>query len=265
MRLALCITIKNRSCVIVEKENSLSFLHHVENKIEDCPELKISQWLTKDDKIILPLMPRLLSSLLIHKKPEDDWVVVIVDYNSTDVDVKAMLEHELGDKLPWHLEIINDYPYFDRGGGLAIAAKIAETKFNADTLFFCDSDILFASRDVLDKAMKVTSEGRFYYPIFFSFALYDHTKGFYRDTSYGNFACRVEDYKKTEGWYHNISWGWEDRALSDSIPENKKERERAMGFFHQWHPFQWEFRVKEYPVKEYVFKEAAVKTLDNVY
>jgi len=36
------------------------------------------------------------------------------------------------------------------------------------------------------------------------------------------------------------------------------------GFFHQWHPFQWEFRVKEYPVKDYIFKGAAVKTLDNV-
>ena len=101
----------------------------------------------------------------------------------------------------------------------------------------------------------------FFYPIFFSFVLADHSLGFWRDTSFGNFACCLEDYKKTEGWYHNISWGWEDRALADSIPEGIKDRKRIEGFYHQWHPLQWEFRVKEYPVKQYVFKQAAVKHL----
>lgn len=265
MRLAICIAIKNRSCVIVEKEDSLSFLHHVADNLEDCPQFKMSPWMTKDEKIILPLMPRLLKSLILHKKPEDDWVVVVVDYSSNDVDMNQMLQEELGDTIPWHLETITDYPYFDRGGGLAKAATIAETKFQADSVFFCDADILFGSRGVLDRAIEVTSNGLFYYPIFFSFALDNHSKGFWRETSFGNFACRIQDYKQTEGWYHNISWGWEDRALADSIPQDKKVREIVPGFFHQWHPLQWEFRVKEYPVKDYIFKDAAVKSLDNVH
>lgn len=265
MKLAFCVTVKNRSCVLVNKEDSLSFLQHVADQIMDCPELRIDPWVTKEGQIILPLLPKMIRSLVANKQPDDDWVLIVVDYNSTDVNMKEMLEYEVGDKMPWHLETVADYPFFDRGGGLAKAAQIAETKFQADAVFFCDADLFFASRDVIDGAMESISKHRFYYPIFFSFALADHTKGLWRDTSFGNFACLLEDYKKTEGWYHNLSWGWEDRALADSIPQEKKDREQVAGFFHQWHPLQWEFRVKEYPIKRYIFKDAAVKSLDNVH
>jgi glycosyltransferase involved in cell wall biosynthesis len=261
MRLAICVAVKNRSCVIVDEEDSLSFLHHVTEKIQDTPECETKIYRTTKHQIALLLLPKMLRSLMKQKKPEDDWVVVVVDYKSTDIDVKAMLEYELGELLPWHLETIEGYEFFDRGGGLAKAAHIADTTFNADAVFFCDADLYFGTRDVFDKAIQSVRKGQFYYPIFLSFTQPDHRRGFYRDTSFGNFACRLEDYKKTEGWYHNISWGWEDRALADSIPAEKKDRDAVRGFYHQWHPFQWEFRVKEYPVKEYIFKGAAVKEL----
>lgn len=265
MRLAICVAVKNRSCVIVDKEDSLSFLHHVEDKIESSQENNDDAMFTKDGKLILLLLPKMIRSLIQQKKEEDDWVLVVVDYNSTDVDMTAMMEEEVGDKMPWHLEKIQDYEFFDRGGGLAKAADTAEKRFQADSLFFCDADLMFTSHDLFDKAERSLSKGNYFYPIFFSFINPEHSKGFWRDTSFGNFFSRVEDYKKTEGWYHNISWGWEDRALADSIPESKKDRERVPGFFHQWHPFQWEFRVKEYPVKTYIFKAAAVKTLEHVH
>ena len=85
--------------------------------------------------------------------------------------------------------------------------------------------------------------------------------GFWRDTSFGNFAGTLTNYKKTAGWKHNISWGWEDRDLADSISQEKKVRAQINGFCHQWHPMVWEFRVAEYPVKEYLFKNAAVSKL----
>lgn len=260
MRLAFCIPLKNRSCCVVDPEDSLQHLKHVKEKIQDCPEYKRHP-LTQDGKIVLPLLPLMLRSLAALKKPEDDWVVIIVDYQSTDADVKAMMEAELGSKIPWHLEVVQEYPYFDRGGGLVKAVTIAETKFQADSVFFCDADLLFGSRTVIEEAIQACQSGRFYYPIFFAFALADHSKGFWRDTSFGNFACRIVDYKKTEGWYHNVSWGWEDRALADSIPQALKVRRAVPGFLHQWHPMQWDFRVKEYPVKTYLFKDAAVKQL----
>ena len=263
MRLAICVAVKNRSCVLVNPEDSLQYLKHVAENIRETPETKCKPYFTNQGQIALLLLPKMLRSLMKQKKPEDDWVVVIVDYGSTDIDMKAMLEYELGTAIPWHLELIQDYAYFDRGGGLAKALTLAEEKFQAEAVFFCDADLLFTSRHVFESAIQSVSKGQFYYPIFFSFVIPDHTKGFWRDTSYGNFACRITDYKKTEGWYHNISWGWEDRALADSIPPFKKDREAVQGFYHQWHPFQWEFRVKEYPVKDYIFKAAAVKTLDD--
>jgi glycosyltransferase involved in cell wall biosynthesis len=263
MRLAICVAVKNRSCVFVNPEDSLQYLQHVAEKIQETPDQEIKPYFTKQDQIALLLLPKMLRSLMKQRKPEDDWVVVVVDYGSTDIDMKAMLEYELGTGIPWHLEVIHEYAFFDRGGGLAKALVLAEEKFQADAVFFCDADLQFGSRDVLEKAIESVSRGQFYYPIFFSFTTPDHRKGFWRDTSYGNFACRIEDYKKTEGWYHNISWGWEDRALADSIPPFRKDREFAPGFYHQWHPFQWEFRVKEYPVKDYIFKAAAVKTLGD--
>jgi len=263
MRLAICVAIKNRSCVIVNPEDSLKYLEHVAEKIQDSPELPVKPYFTKQNQIALLLMPKMLRSLVKQKQPQDDWVVVVVDYGSTDIDVRAMMEYELGSTIPWHLEQVKDYAFFDRGGGLAKALILAEEKFQADAVFFCDADLQFGSRAVFDRALQSLSKGQFYYPIFFSFVTPDHTKGFWRDTSFGNFACRIQDYKKTEGWYHNVSWGWEDRALADSIPAFKKDREAVPGFYHQWHPFQWEFRVKEYPVKDYIFKAAAVKTLDD--
>lgn len=259
MRFAICVAVKNRSCVIVDQEDSLSFLHHVE--IEDCPDWKMEPWYTKKNQIALPLLPKMIRSLVSQKTPDDDWVLVVVDYNSTDVDMKQMLEYEVGEKMPWHLEIVEDYPFFDRGGGLKKAFEIADTKFKADAVFFCDADLLFVSRTVFDRAIESVSQNRFYYPIVYSFALPDHTKGYWRDSGFGIFACSTEAYKKTEGWLHNVSWGWEDRALADSIPAEKKDREKVPGYFHQWHPLQWEFRVKEYPMKQFLHQGAVVRKL----
>lgn len=245
----------------MEPEDSLSFLQHVRDKIQPCPQDTRQPQVTADGKIVLDLMPNMVRSLAALKQPEDDWVLIVVDYKSTDVDMRAMLEKEVGTKMPWHLETVEDYPFFDRGGGLDKGSKLAETKFGADAVFFCDADLEFKDRQVIDDALYSVQQGRFFYPIFWSYSLADHSLGLWRDTSFGNFACRIQDYKQTEGWYHNLSWGWEDRALADSIPKERMERAAYPGFVHQWHPLEWEFRVREYPVKQYIFRDAAVKEL----
>ena len=96
MRLAICVTVKNRSCVIVDEEDSLSFLHHVKDKLQDTPQCEIKPYFTKQNQIALLLLPKMLRSLMKQKKQDDDWVVIVVDYKSTDIDMKAMLEYELG-------------------------------------------------------------------------------------------------------------------------------------------------------------------------
>ncbi len=263
MKLAFCIALKNRTYLEVEYEDSTPFLKHAEGKIVKSPypmnDIKI-----KEDKIVLTLLPKMLESLVKQKKAEDDWVVVITDFQSTDADVHQVVSDTLGDKIPWHIHTEKEWPWFDRGGGLKKAAEIAETQYKADAVFFLDADLIFYTRDFIEECYGALQNHLFYYPIFFAFADPRHEQGFWRDTSYGNFAARVEDYKKTAGWKHNISWGWEDRDLADSIPNSQKYRIEMPGFCHQWHPMKWDFRVSEYPVKEYIFKNAAVAELPKL-
>jgi hypothetical protein len=263
MRLCFCITIKNRSNVLVDYEDSTPFLKHVEGQIIPSPYPKLGV-LTQEYKIVLPLLPRLLRSLVALKQPTDDWCVVVTDFQSTDANVRSVLETELGSRLPWILHTVTEWPYFDRGGGLKKAAEIAETQLQADAVFFCDADLVFFDRAFIDECYATVSAHKFYYPIFFAFADPLHEQGFWRETSFGNFGALVADYKTTAGWMHNISWGWEDRALADSIPDERKVRTKPNGFCHQWHPMKWDFRVSEYPVKEYLFKNAAVTELPSL-
>lgn len=260
MRLAFCITVKNRSRCKVDYEDSTPFLQHAAGKIEPSPYPTHTVEL-EDGKLVLPLLPKMLRSLVALKRPEDDWVIVVTDFQSTDANVAEVLYTEVGEKVPWTVHRITDWPWFDRGGGLKKAAEIAETKYNADAVFFMDADLEFKSREIVDWCYTVLEKKLFFYPIFFAFADPLHERGFWRDTSYGNFAGLLSEYKKTAGWMHNISWGWEDRALADSIATDYKARMNVPGFCHQWHPMQWDFRVSEYPVKDYLFKQAAVSQL----
>jgi glycosyltransferase involved in cell wall biosynthesis len=264
MKLAFCIALKNRSNIEVEYEDSTPFLKHAQGKIVDSP-YPAHPLRTKDGRIVLTLLPHMLTSLVSLKKPEDDWTVIVSDFGSTDCDINNLMDIILANSgIDWHVYKETEWPYFDRGGGLKKAAEIAETKFNADAVFFLDADLIFYSRQFIDECYAALINGLFYYPIFFAFADPKHERGFWRDTSYGNFAARVQDYKGTAGWKHNISWGWEDRDLADSIPQEKKYRLEMPGFCHQWHPMKWDFRVSEYPVKDYLFKDAAVSELPKL-
>ena len=265
MKLAFCIALKNRTYLEVDYEDSTPYLKHAQGKIVDSPYPK-NELIIKNEtnQIVLTLLPKMLQSLLKQKKADDDWVIIITDFQSTDANIQVMMTQTVGNKVPWHVHTVTEWPYFDRGGGLKKAAEIAETNYKADAVFFLDADLLFYSRDFIEECYGALQNGLFYYPIFFAFADPKHERGFWRDTSYGNFAARVEDYKKTAGWKHNISWGWEDRDLADSIPNEKKYRMEMPGFCHQWHPMKWDFRVSEYPVKEYLFKNAAVAELPKL-
>lgn len=245
--LAICVAIKNRSCILVNPEDSIPLLRHV--TIEDCDNYKIQPQF-QDGKVVLPLFIHFIRSLVSLKI---NCMLIVVDYGSTDVDMRKMMESEIGGRIPWHLEVVNGD--FSRGGGLAIGARLAEEK-GCDMVMFCDTDLYFTSAEVFEKAITYASVGMFYYPIVFSFASCDHSKGWWRDSGYGIVACSIRRYKQTEGWKHNVSWGWEDRCLHDSIPPSMKVRERVGGYFHQWHPLNWEFRVQEYPEKRFMFKNA---------
>ena len=266
MRLAFCVSLKNRSFVKVDPEDSLQYIKHFIDKITPTPPEYLQEPVEIDEKqkIVLHLFPKMIRSLLKQKRPEDDWILIVSDFGSTDVNVKEMLEKEIGTQMSFHLHLETTWPYFDRGGGLKIAAKIAEETYHSDAVFFCDADLIFYERAIIDECYKALEKSMFFYPIFYAFSDASHANGFWRDTSFGNFAGLITEYKKTAGWKHNVSWGWEDRDLADSITQEKKVRLQVPGFCHQWHPMVWEFRVAEYPIKEYIFKRAAVATLPSL-
>jgi len=260
MRLAFCVALKNRCCNEVDPEDSRQYIKPFLDRMIMSP-YPLNNFERTENKIILRLFPNMVRSLVSQKKATDDWVLVVTDFGSTDANVQEMLEKEIGDAMPFHVHTETEWKFFDRGGGLKKSAQIAEEKFQADAVFFCDADLVFHERAVFDECYRALEQEKFFYPIFFAFADTWHMDGFWRDTSFGNFAGTLANYKKTAGWKHNISWGWEDRDLADSIPQEKKVRTQVNGFCHQWHPMVWEFRVAEYPVKEYLFKAAAVAEL----
>lgn len=257
MNLAICISVKNRSNLVVNQEDPIETYKHIASNIQDTPsEIHFPPTLNRDGTITLNLLPKLLMSLMSIKEESDNWTVIIVDYCSTDVNVSAVAKGILQDKIPFVVHSLNET--FSRGSGLHIAATIAKERGH-DSLFFCDADMYFTSKQVFNRAREILNEGRVYYPICFGFTLPDHMKGYWRDTGYGMLFIKTAQYFKTIRWQHNISWGEEDRIMVRQFMDKQIQRERGIGYFHQWHPNSIEFKTLEYPIKEYVGKSAVQK------
>ena len=252
MDLAICIAVKNRSNLLVAQEDPNIMYRHLNGRLIQSPSTHT--WTTDikpDMSVQLRLLPNFLSSLVAVKKPEDKWTIIIIDYESTDVNIELLCETILQDKIPYFLHIQTGAKSFDRGGGLDVAAQIAKSRGH-DTLFFCDSDMFCTSHAIFDKAAEVVAAGKYYYPICFSFTQADHKIGFWRDTGFGMVFMRLKDYFATNRWMHNRSWGWEDRALHDSLQKDRVERSQVDGWFHQWHPNDISFKNREYSEKRSV-------------
>jgi len=257
MNLAICISVKNRSNLVVNQEDPIETYKHISEKIQDTPsEFHFPPTLNRDGTITLNLLPKLLMSLMSIKEKSDAWTVIIVDYCSTDVNVSAVAKGILQDQIPFVVHSLNET--FSRGTGLDIAATIAKERGH-DSLFFCDADMYFTSKQVFNRAKEILDKGKVYYPICFSFTLPDHMKGYWRDSGYGMMFIKTAQYFKIIRWQHNISWGEEDRIMVRQFMDKQIQRENGHGYFHQWHPNSIEFKTLEYPVKEYVGKVAIQK------
>lgn len=257
MNLAICIVVKNRSNIIVKQEDPIKTYKHVASLIQDSPcKEHFPPSLNRNATITLNLLPKLLMSLRMVKTENDTWTVIIVDYESTDVNVSQIAHQILDGYIPCIVH--QEKGQFSRGSGLHIAANLAKEKHNS--LFFCDSDMYFTNHDIFDQAKLALEQEKVYFPICFSFTQVDHLKGFWRDTGYGMMFIKTSTYFSVEGWQHNISWGQEDNLMHANFKANQIIRKRAIGYFHQWHPNSIEFKTLEYPVKFYVGKAAVQKS-----
>jgi len=254
MNLAICISVKNRSNLVVYQEDPIETYKHIADKIQLTPtDSHFPPTLNRDATITLNLLPKLLMSLRMVKTGNDNWTVIIVDYNSTDVNVEAITEQILGGHIRF---IVNkaEGP-FSRGSGLHIAAEVSKERGH-DSLFFCDADMYFTSHTIFERAAEAIKDGKVYYPICFSFIQPDHMKGYWRDSGYGMMFISTEKYFGTEKWRHNVSWGEEDNAMRRNFSDSEIIRGKAGGYFHQWHPNSFAFKNLEYPVKHYAGRAA---------
>jgi len=257
MDLAICIVVKNRSNLVVYQEDPVETYKHIASKIQDTPcDEHFPPTLNRDATVTLNLLPKLLMSLRMIKTGNDNWTVIIIDYESTDVNV-SHIAHQI---LDGHIRFVVETQkgQFSRGTGLHLAAEIAKERGH-DSLFFCDADMYFTKHHIFDQAKQALEKDKVYFPICFSFTQPDHLKGFWRDTGYGMMFIKTETYCSVEGWQHNISWGEEDNLMHRNFKPEQILRSRAFGYFHQWHPNSIVFKTLEYPVKHYAGKAAVQK------
>ena len=256
MDLAICIAVKNRSNLLVQQEDPIKTYAHIADKIESTPSDSVFSHIIRQNGLVeLQLLPNLLNSLVLIKRPEDKWTIIIIDYESTDVDLENLCSVLLNTTIPYFLHTIKGATSFNRGGGLNLAAKIAKSRGH-NSLFFCDTDMFFTEHSVFDQAQHSLEKVRIYYPICVSFTNPTQTKGYWRDSGFGMLFIRTEDYFSTKGWMNNKSWGWEDRDFYESIPKTQIDRSRGSGFFHQWHPNDITFKTQGYSEKEFVGRNA---------
>lgn len=255
MDLAICITVKNRSNLIVQQEDPIATYKHIADKIQLAPtHSHFPPTLNRDGTITLNLLPKMLTSLASIKRPTDTWTIIIVDYESTDFNVEMICKGILID-IPFVVH--TERSTFSRGTGLDIAATIAKERGH-QVLFFCDADMYFTRPYIFDRAIEYIKQDKIYYPICFSFTLPSHERGYWRDSGYGMLFIKTETYFNSSRWKHNISWGEEDNNLFKSLPTSSIERSIAIGYFHQWHPNSIDFKTSNYPIKIYAGKSAII-------
>jgi len=258
MDLAICIAVKNRSNLVVYQEDPIETYKHIASKIQGTPsDSHFPPTLNRDATVTLNLLPKLLMSLRMIKTGNDRWTVIIVDYESTDVNVEA-IAHQILDGHIRHV-VKKMTGTFSRGSGLHLAAQVAKN-IGLNTLFFCDADMYFTSHYIFERAVEAINDGKVYYPVCFSFTQPDHMKGYWRDSGYGMMFISTEKYFKTQRWQHNVSWGEEDNAMRRNFSEQEIVRGQGIGYFHQWQPNSIVFKTLEYPVKHYAGKDAIQKT-----
>jgi glycosyltransferase involved in cell wall biosynthesis len=204
--LSICITVKNRSRVLVDGKD-------------------------------LRLFPNCIESVAKSVWPGLDCEIIVADWQSDDWPCHEWVER-LASPVP--VRIVQVEGTFSRGHGLNVAATAA----SGDILLFLDADCLVFS-EMLAVGLQHATAGKAFFPILFSFDNPEHTSGWWRDTGYGICMVSTSIFKQTEGWPEYTDWGNEDNDFLHAVGSVADiVRERVDGLFHQWHPddIEWKNR-----------------------
>jgi hypothetical protein len=196
--ISICLTIKNRSRLIVDGSE-------------------------------LQLFPKCVKSIVDSVSDEIPCELIVADYNSDDWPLNEWLPKAVG-TIP--VSIIPVSGGFSRGRGLNIAASAA----TGNKLLFADADCLLCP-GIFRRGEKYLRQGKAYFPVLYSFDSPSHKSGWWRHEGYGISMVTKTLFDQVEGWPEYEVWGKEDDHFYGKIKAYAEiVREEVEGFYHQWHP-----------------------------
>ena len=204
--------------------------------ISICTTVKNRSLVRVDDRE-LRLFPNCVASV-VRSVPDDIPVeLVVTDWGSDDWPLEEWLDEYTGELQFTQSQLTGT---FSRGLGRNRAADSARGRY----LFFLDADCLICE-PLIRRAYDVLREGNAYFPVLFSFRDAEHRSGWWRHQGFGNCVVSREDFGAIGGFPEYEYWGQEDLRFYESVcGVAEVVREEFDGFFHQWHPndFEWKNR-----------------------
>lgn len=121
---------------------SISFVTVIKNRTN----LQVQH---NDKQIELRLFENNIKSLISIIKPSDQWEFIIIDYESTDVDMEKFINTFLKiDNLQFKVFTVKGV--FDKGSGLNYGSSLVSNQI----VFFLDADMVIKTRDLFDDIEK---------------------------------------------------------------------------------------------------------------